>query len=220
MPSEIRIWRRREPSLFHAIMAVLLAQVVVGLVFWCASAWRLHVHKLSFVRSGAAGRLIAPPLPRPMGALILILLPAVTWGVALVMSRRLKPEMQHLLERWGDRDDDELWESAILIPAMLPAEAAIPRREPGRAREAEPARPAPPSAGALMAGFGEMPEAAAAGPSRAGGPSFQRFIATWSPPLGPHRPRGRQPPAASFDPPVPPGPLPASCRPQCEAVRR
>jgi len=209
MPSEIRIWRRREPRLFHAIAAVLLAQTVVCLVFWCTSAWRLHVRTLSLVHSrGAASPTLPQPLPRPMSALVLILLPSVAWMVALAKTRRLTPEDQQLLERWGDLDDEEEWASAIPASATLAGEAAIPRRPPGQAREATP--------GAFI----EDPAAACAGSARGGVPTFQRFIATWSPPLWPHRPRARQPPGGSCDPPAPPDPSPASCLPQCETARR
>ena len=201
MPSEIRVWRRREPRLFHAITAVLLAQTIVCLVFWCASAWRLHVRKLSFVRGGgAASRTLPQPLPPPMGALVLILLPSVTWIVALAKTRRLTPEEQRLAERWGDPYDEEEWASAIQAP--------IPRRPPGQAREAVPGT------------FVEKPEAACAGSAPGSGLAFQRFIATWSPPLWPHRPRARRSPGGSCDPPVPPDPLPASCLPQYETARR
>ena len=203
MPRESRRWKRREPRLFLAITAVLLAQTAVCLVFWCAAIWRLNARKAEIVHTGAArARTLPNPTPRPGYGLMLLLVPAATWVVALGATRRLKPDMQRMLERWGDRDEEE--------------ECASP--DSGQLKHAPPDGHA-----STCPETGREPvpaEAAAVGLLGRAKRARYRFIEACPPPLWQPRPRGSRPPGGSCDPLVPQALSPASCLPRCETARR
>ena len=153
--------------------------------------------------TGAArARTLPNPPPRPGYGLMLLLVPAATWVVALGATRRLKPDMQRMLERWGDRDEEEECASpdsgqlklphptGMLQRALKPGVSRFRLRQPpwvclGRAKRAR-----------------------------------YRFIEACPPPLWQPRPRGSRPPGGSCDPLVPQAPSPASCLPRCETARR
>ena len=203
MPRESRMWKRREPRLCLAITAVLLAQTAVCLFCWCAAVWRLNARKAEIVHFGAAhARNLAIPLPRPAYGWMLLLVPAATWVVALSATRRLKPEMQRILERWGSLDEDE----GCASPNSGQLRHASPDGHastcPETGREPIPA------------------EAAAVGLFGRARRVRYRFIEAFPPQLWQPRPRGSRPPGGSCDPLVLQALSPASCLPQCETAGR